>query len=137
MTLAPLMQISPRSPSGTYFEGSSMLRNLITMPGAGMPQEPALRLPPAWAGVKVPLGDVSVMPQPSVNWQPVTAANCCATSSGSGAPPDPQYLSERRLWFGVSGWLISAVNIVGTPQNTLTFLPEISSSAACGSKRTC
>jgi hypothetical protein len=95
-----------------------------------MPHEPAFRLPPAWAGVKVPLGEVSVMPQPSLRLQPVIAANCCATSSGSGAPPEPQYFSERRLWLGVSGSLISAVNIVGTPQKTLVFLREISSSAA-------
>ena len=77
------------------------------------------------------------MPQPSLRLQPVSAVNCCATSSGSGAPPEPQYLSERRLCFGVSGWLISAVNIVGTPQKTLIFLLEMSSSAASGSKRAC
>jgi hypothetical protein len=108
----------------------------MTMPGIGIPQEPSLRMLPAWAGVKVPLGEVSVMPQPSLRLQPVIAVNCCATSSGSGAPPDPQYLSVRRLCFGVSGWLISAVNMVGTPQKTLICLLEISSSAVFGSKRT-
>ena len=73
----------------------------MMMPGIGIPQEPALRLP--CTGVKVPVGEVSVMPQPSLRWQPVIAVNCCATSSGSGAPPEPQYLSERRLCLGVSG----------------------------------
>src|SRR6201984_505779 len=116
MTFGPLMQISPRSPSATYCSGLSMLRNLMTMPGIGIPQDPDLRLPPFWAGVKVPAGEVSVMPQPSVRLQPVIAENCCATSSGSGAPPEPQYLSVRKLCLGVSGWLISAVNIDGTAQ---------------------
>src|SRR5258706_10347291 len=37
MTFGPLMQISPRSPSGTYCVGLSTLRNLMTMPGDGMP----------------------------------------------------------------------------------------------------
>ena len=92
----------------------------MTMPGIGIPQDPALRMPSFWAGVKVPAGEVSVMPQPSVRLQPVIAANCCATSSGNGAPPEPQYLSVRKLCLGVSGWLINAVNIVGTPQKTLT-----------------
>src|SRR6266516_2911763 len=101
MTFGPLMQISPRSPGGTYCPGLSTPRNLMTIRGIGIPQEPALRLP--WTGVKVPVGDVSVMPQPSLKLQPVIALNCCATSSGSGAPPDPQYLSERRLCLGVSG----------------------------------
>src|SRR5215510_2193357 len=122
MTFGPLMQISPRSPSGTYAFVSSTPRKRMTMPGIGMPQEPALRMLPGCAGVKVPLGDVSVMPQPSLRLQPVIEANCWATSSGSGAPPEPQYFSDLRLCFGVSGWLINAVNIVGTPQNTLTAL---------------
>src|ERR1700747_1055102 len=136
MTFGPLMQISPRPPSGTYCFGLSILRNLMTIPGIGIPQDPALRMPSFWAGVKVPDGEVSVMPQPSVRLQPVIAANRCATSSGNGAPPEPQYLSVRKLCLGVSGWLINAVNIVGTPQKTLTSLPEMSSSAAFGSKRT-
>src|SRR6516164_4724225 len=101
MTFVPLMQSSPRSPSGTYCFGLSRLRNLMTMPGIGSPQEPALRLP--LTGVKVPVGEVSVMPHPSLRLQPVIAANCCAISSGNGAPPEPQYLSERRLYLGVSG----------------------------------
>src|SRR6516225_9225250 len=101
MTLGPLMQISPRSPSGTYSFAFARLRNLMTMPGIGSPQEHALRLP--WTGVKVPVGEVSVMPQPSLRLQPVIAANCCAISSGNGAPPEPQYLRERRLYLGVSG----------------------------------
>ena len=67
------------------------------MPGSGMPQEPALRTPRA--GVKVPVGEVSVMPQPSLRLQPVIAKNCCATSTGSGAPPEPQDLSERQVDF--------------------------------------
>ena len=62
------------------------------MPGSGMPHEPALRLPRT--GVKLPVGEVSVMPQPSFRLQPVSARNRCATSTGKGAPPEPQNLSE-------------------------------------------
>jgi len=29
----------------------------MTMPGIGIPQEPALRLSPTWVGVKVPAGE--------------------------------------------------------------------------------
>ena len=54
-----------------------------------------------------------------------------------GAPPELQYFSERRSCLGVSGSLISAVNIVGTPQKIDTFCPLMSASAAFGSKRTC
>ncbi|NEV03213.1 AMP-binding protein, partial [Bradyrhizobium uaiense] len=42
------------SPSGTYVLPLSTSRNLMTMPGIGMPQEPALRIDPVCAGVKVP-----------------------------------------------------------------------------------
>ncbi|MNN71546.1 hypothetical protein D3C81_1874950 [compost metagenome] len=94
MTFGPLMAISPFSPSGTLRVGSSASRNLMLTPICGRPQEPGLRLP---AGVKVPPVQVSVMPQPSVSWQPVRALNCCISSTGSGAPPEAQTFSERRL----------------------------------------
>src|SRR5260370_10957073 len=102
---------------GTYRFGSSRLRNLMPIPGIGIPQDPAFRAPSFWAGVKVPAGEVSVIPQPSLRLQPVIAANCCATSSGKGAPPEPQYLSVRKLCLGVSELLVDAGDIVGTSQN--------------------
>ncbi len=37
----------------------------------------------------------------------------------------------------MSGWLSSAVNIVGTPGKLVTFLVEISFSTASASKRVC
>ena len=91
----------------------------MTIRGIGIPHEPALRLP--CTGVKVPVGEVSVMPQPSLSGQPVSCMNRCATSSGSGAPPEPQNLSEPRSSLSTPGWLISAVNIVGTPGKLVTF----------------
>src|ERR1700681_3021817 len=94
MTLGPLMQISPRSPSGTYVVGSVTLANLIVAPGTGIPHEPALRIPRI--GVNVPEGDVSVIPQPSLSSLPVTARKRSCTSSGSGAPPEPVNLIEVR-----------------------------------------
>src|SRR5258708_12852602 len=103
------MQSSPRSPSGTYCVGSSRLRNLMMMPGIGIPQEPALRMP--LTGVKVPVGEVSVMPQPSLMLQPVIAVNCCASSRGNGPPPDPQYFTNRTLCLDLSGYLIPPVTI--------------------------
>src|SRR5580704_6760295 len=94
MTLVPLMQSSPRSPSGTSRSGLLTSMNLIVIPGKGMPQEPGLAGRPT--GVNVPAGDVSVMPQPSEMSQPVFSLNRCNTSTGSGAPPELQYFNEER-----------------------------------------
>ena len=67
----------------------------------------------------------------------MTASKRCATSSGSGAPPEPQNLSDERSYLATSGWPSSAVNIVGTPGKLVTFLVEISFSTASASKRAC
>ena len=88
-------------------------------------------------GVKVPVGEVSVMPQPSASRVPVSSVKRLPSSTGRGAPPELHSLSERRSCLGVSGSLISAVNIVGTPANTVTFWLLMSARAAFGSKRMC
>jgi hypothetical protein len=77
------------------------------------------------------------MPQPSLSWQPVTCTKRCATSSGSGAPPEPQNFSDFKSWLLTPAWLMSAVNIVGTPGKMVTLFDEISFSAASRSKRAC
>ena len=60
------------------------------------------------------------------------------TSTGSGAPPEPQNFSARRSNCSTPGkWLI-AVYIVGTPGNTVTFLAARSFRMGSGDqKRTC
>ena len=75
----------------------------------------------AFTGEKVPDGDVSVMPQPSARLQPVICRKRWCTSTGSGAPPEPQNFSDRRSYCSTPGKLLIAVYIVGTPGNTLTF----------------
>ena len=88
-------------------------------------------------GEKVPEGEVSVMPQPSARLQPVSCMKRWCTSTGSGAPPEPQNLSARRSYFSTPGKLLSAVYMVGTPGNSVTFLPARSLSTASTSKRVC
>ena len=87
--------------------GSSTPTNFIMMPGIGMPQEPTCCGPVA--GEKVPEGEVSVMPQPSPRLQPVSWRKRWYTSAGSGAPPEPQYLSELRSTLSTPGALLIAV----------------------------
>src|SRR5437660_12047763 len=106
------MQISPRSPSGTYCDGSVTLANFKSTCGTGMPHEPALRIPRI--GVNVPDGDVSVIPQPSQSGVPVTSWKRCCTSSGNGAPPEAVYLIEVQSSLARCGYARSAVDIVGT-----------------------
>jgi len=112
-----------------------MLTNFMSMPGIGMPHEPGLNGPSG--GEKVPDGEVSVMPQPSPRLQPVSSRKRRWTSTGSGAPPEPQNFSERRSTFSIPGVLLIAVYIVGTPQNTVTFFSARSFSTAAMSKRVC
>src|SRR3979409_171215 len=113
------MQISPRSPSGTYVAGSCTLANLSMMRGRGIPHEPPLRIPRI--GVNVPDGDVSVIPQPSFTSAPVTGRNLFCTSTGNGAPPDAQYFSAVRSRSPRPGYDSSAVYIVGTPMKMVIF----------------
>ena len=107
----------------------------MLMPGIGKPQLPGLRAPTM--GVKVPVGEVSVMPQPSFKLAPVSALNRAFTSTGSGAPPVPQYLSERRSNFSASGCARMPVNMVGTPGKMVTFFSASSFSTVGTSKRVC
>ena len=78
-----------------------------------MPQEPRLTGPAR--GVKVPIGEVSVMPQPSVNRQPTTFSNRSCTATGSGAPPEAHSRSDDQSMDSTPGTLRSATCIVGTP----------------------
>ena len=78
-----------------------------------MPQEPRLTGPAR--GVKVPIGEVSVMPQPSVNRQPMTFSNRSCTATGSGAPPEAHSRSDDQSMDSTPGTLRSATCIVGTP----------------------
>ena len=43
------------------------------------------------------------------------------TATGSAAPPEMQPRTVVRLNFLTSGWCITAMYIVGTPQNEVTF----------------
>ncbi|MCY1460912.1 hypothetical protein D9M71_785100 [compost metagenome] len=95
-----------------------------------MPHEPGRCLP---EGVKVPPVQVSVMPQPSVSWQPLRRLNWWISSTGKGAPPDAQTLSERRSYSPTCGWLTRAVNMVGTPGKQLTLCWLMSCRMAVGS----
>src|SRR5258706_7596378 len=126
MTFGPLMAISPRSPSATVLPGSLASRNVIVMPGPGIPQEPGLRCTPSPIGVNVPEGDVSVMPQPSEMSQPVSRLNSWMVSTGSGAPPDAQYFSDVISSLSIPGKPIIPIYMVGTPRKTLIFFAGIS-----------
>lgn len=129
------MHSSPGSPGSASWPGSVRLSNLSSMFGIGMPHEPALRMP--CAGVKVPVGDVSVMPQPSHSCAPVSSWKRCATSTGNGAPPEPQNCNERSSPAFTRGWLTIAMHMVGTPQNSEIFFVIRSSTTASRSKRAC
>ena len=108
------MQSSPGSPGATSRSGSLTSTNLNSIPGRGTPHEPGFTGP--CGGVKVPVGEVSDMPQPSQRRQPDNFWNLSWTDKGSGAPPDEQYRSEDRSIVSTPGRLISATCIVGTPE---------------------
>src|SRR6516164_9764340 len=101
MTLGPRMHSSPDFPSGTYVLLSLTSRNLMVIPGLGTPHEPARGS--LVTGVKVPVGDVSVIPQPSASLHPVSFSKLCWTSSGNGAPPELHHFSELRSAFAAPG----------------------------------
>ena len=77
------------------------------------------------------------MPQPSTSLQPVCCWNRCCTSTGSGAPPDAQNLSDDRSYLAMSLWLMIAVYMVGTPGKMVGFFLSRSRITASSSKRAC
>src|SRR5882724_1689211 len=82
------MRISPTSPGGKTFFGSSSATTSISMPGSIRPIEPGFSGPSL--GWLVPGEQVSVMPQPLLSFMLVLRSKILATSTGKGAPPDPQ-----------------------------------------------
>ena len=101
-----------------------------------MPQEPGFTGPAR--GVKVPIGEVSVMPQPSVSRQPMSFLEAAAARRpASGAPPEAHNLSDDKSIVSTPGRLRIATCIVGTPAKTVIFLTTMSFAAAAGSKRGC
>ena len=81
------MRISPTSPGGSTCVGSSSDTTSISMPGSISPIEPGLSGPSG--GWPVPGEQVSVMPQPLFSFMPILRSKIFATSTGSGAPPEP------------------------------------------------
>ena len=69
-------------------------------------------LPCGWP---VPGEQVSVMPQPLFSFMPILRSKIFATSTGSGAPPEPQLTSDDKSRLSRSGRLAIAIHIVGTP----------------------
>ena len=57
------------------------------------------------------------------------------TATGSGAPPEMQDLTDLRLNLATSGWLMTAMYIVGTPQKLVTFSFSIVFITSLTSKR--
>src|ERR1700739_3779282 len=107
------MRISPTSPTGITFLGSSSDTTSISRPGSITPTDPGLSGPSlGWA---VPGEQVSVMPQPLLSFMLVLRSKILATSTGSGAPPDPQLTSDDRSRLSRSGRLAIGHAIVGPP----------------------
>ncbi len=76
------------------------------------------------------------MPQPLFSFMPTLGARkILATSTGSGAPPEPATTSEERSRLSRSGSEAIAIHIVGTPGNTVARLTSISRITASTSKR--
>ena len=105
------------------------------MPGSISPIEPGLSGPSF--GWPVPGEQVSVMPQPLFSFMLVLRSKILATSTGSGAPPEPQLTSDDRSRLSRSGRLAIAIHIVGTPGNTVARLTSMSRITASTSKRWC
>ena len=105
------------------------------MPGSISPIEPGFSGPSG--GWPVPGEQVSVMPQPLFNFMLVLRSKTLATSTGSGAPPEPQLTSDDRSRLSRSGRLAIAIHIVGTPGNTVARLTSMSRITASTSKRWC
>ncbi len=77
------------------------------------------------------------MPQPLLSFMPTLCSRMRATSTGSGAPPEPQLTSDDRSRLSRSGRLAIAIHIVGTPGNTVARLFSMSRITASISKRWC
>ena len=77
------------------------------------------------------------MPQPLFSFMPTLRSKIFATSTGSGAPPDPQLTSEERSRLSRSGRFAIAIHIVGTPGNAVARLTSMSRITASTSKRWC
>ena len=75
------------------------------------------------------------MPQPPSSGRPVNRLNRLAVSTGSGAPPDPQNVSEERSRLSRPGECDSAIHMVGTPGRIVARLFSMSPSTASASKR--
>ena len=82
------MRISPVSPTGITRVGSSSDTTSISMPGSNSPIDPGFSGPSG--GWPVPGEQVSVMPHPLFSVMLVLRWKTLATSTGSGAPPEPQ-----------------------------------------------
>ena len=79
---------------------------------------PILRRP--FSGLACVTGDVSVSPYPSTILLPVSASKRSSTSGGSGAAPEKQEVTLVRSRFSRPGALTIALNIAGTPGNSVT-----------------
>jgi hypothetical protein len=75
------------------------------------------------------------MPQPLGSGSPEMRRNRSATSTGNGAPPEPQLRNALRSRRSIPGWLIKAIHMVGTPGNDVTRLISMSCSTASMSNR--
>ena len=77
------------------------------------------------------------MPQPLFSFMPTRRSKIFATSTGSGAPPEPQLTSDDRSRLSRSGRLAIAIHIVGTPGKYVARLTSMSRITASTSKRWC
>ena len=105
------------------------------MPGSISPIEPGLSGPSF--GCAVPGEQVSVMPQPLFSFMPTLRSKILATSTGSGAPPEPALTSDDKSRLSRSGSAAIAIHIVGTPGKTVARLTSMSRITASTSKRWC
>ena len=107
-------------------------------PITGWPMLPGMRSESKW--LKVATGLVSDNPKPSRMVTPNSASKRRSTATGIGAPPDTPRrrvlaTRSRRPSRAACSALSKPMNMVGTPQNTVTPCAAISCMAASGSKR--
>ena len=75
------------------------------------------------------------MPQPLFSFMPTLRSSIRATSTGSGAPPEPTLTREDKLRLSRSGKAAIAIHIVGTPGNAVACFTSMSRITASTSKR--